>query len=59
MNLSRREKVGLAFGLAGILFVLLLAAYIPSGPRKAYLDSVSDLKGLKAELQLTPGIPPR
>lgn len=53
MQLENKDRSWLAAcGLA--LFIVLLAAWwVPSGPRKAYLDSQATLESAREELQMT------
>jgi len=50
LKLDRREQAGLASGILALLLVLALLAYIPSGPRKKYLQSHQELLALQNEL---------
>jgi hypothetical protein len=50
MNLDRREKSGLILGVVALTAAVLLALYIPAGPRKTFVDSERKLDNLRDEL---------
>ena len=51
-SLDRREQAGLAMGLLAVTLVVMLALYVPAGPRKASLRAKADLQSAQDELQL-------
>lgn len=52
LNLDLKEKIALFLGILASVMVLLLAVYVPVGPRKWYKDSQAELASVKEELQL-------
>lgn len=52
LNLDFKEKVALFVGVLALILVLILAAYVPMGPRKWYLESQRNLESAKEDLQL-------
>lgn len=51
-SLDRREQAGLAMGILAVTLVVMLALYVPAGPRKTSLRAKTDLQSAKDELQL-------
>lgn len=51
-SLDRREQAGLAMGLLAVTLVVMLALYVPAGPRKANLRAKADLQSAQDGLQL-------
>lgn len=52
LNLDLKEKMALSLGVMASCLVLLLAVYVPAGPRKWYAASEQELVTLTQELQL-------
>ncbi len=52
LNLDIREKIALALGLIASALVIVLAVYVPLGPRRGYITSQQELATLKDELEL-------
>lgn len=52
LNLDTREKIALGLGLLASLLVVVLAVYVPLGPRKGYIESQQQLDSLKEDLEL-------
>lgn len=52
LNLDFKEKIALFLGIVASVLVLLLALYVPMGPRKWYKASEEELASLKNELQM-------
>ena len=52
LNLDFKEKIALFLGILASVLVLLLALYVPMGPRKWYKASEEELASLKNELQM-------
>ena len=51
-NLDTREKIALGLGLLASLLAILLAVYVPTGPRKGYIESQQQLASIKTDLEL-------
>lgn len=52
LNLDLKEKVALTLGLLAVALVVVLAIYVPLGPRKWYLESQEDLVARQEELKM-------
>ena len=52
LNLDLREKIALSLGILATLLVVILAIYVPTGPRKWYAESERELALLREELEL-------
>ncbi len=52
LNLDLREKIALALGLLATVLVVILAVYVPMGPRRGFQASQQELDMLKGELEL-------
>lgn len=52
LNLDFREKLVLVLGLFALALVVLLAVYVPMGPRSAYIAAQETLESLQQELIL-------
>jgi hypothetical protein len=50
-NLDKRDQVGLILGILAVTLVLMLALYIPAGPRRACLRSQTALEEARTDLQ--------
>ena len=51
-NLDFREKIALALGIFAALLAVVLAVYVPLGPRKGYITSQSELETLEQDYQM-------
>ncbi len=51
-NLDMREKIALGLGILASLLAVILAIYVPLGPRKGYIESQSELAALKGDYEL-------
>lgn len=51
-KLDTREKIALYLGVLACILTLILAVYVPAGPRKWYAKSQSELASLQEQLQL-------
>ena len=51
-NLDLREKIALALGIFATALAVVLAIYVPLGPRSGYIKSQSELDSLKQDYQL-------
>lgn len=52
LNLDPREKLAMGLGIVALGLVVLLAVYVPLGPRRAYISSQQTLKSLQEDLIL-------
>ena len=50
-NLDKRAQIGLILGIFAVTLVLMLALYIPAGPRRSCLKSQSALEQARTDLQ--------
>ncbi|HOQ90925.1 MAG TPA: hypothetical protein PLX03_12360, partial [Candidatus Hydrogenedentes bacterium] len=50
-NLDQRDRIGLMFVFFVAVLVLMMAAYIPRGPRQRWLNSESALTASRSALQ--------
>jgi hypothetical protein len=50
-NLDKRDQIGLSLGILAVTLVVMLALYIPAGPRRACLKSQSTLETARKDLQ--------
>lgn len=51
-NLDIREKLALGLGILATLLAVVLAIYVPFGPRKGYAESRTELSALQGEYEL-------
>ncbi len=49
-NLDKRDQIGLSLGILAVTLVLMLALYVPAGPRRACLKSQSTLDAARKDL---------
>lgn len=52
MNPKRGDQIGLSFAILAMTLAVMLALYIPAGPRKKYLRSTQDLQSAQTDLKL-------
>ena len=50
-NLDKRDQIGLILGIFAVTLVLMLALYIPAGPRRSCLKSQKTLEDARTALQ--------